>query len=181
MGADWLWLTRTQASQLIGCSAANFDQRVRPRLERSATRGTKAKLRFDAKQVVAAWVAHREEITSTGKPEASTDSELERGRAIDNQQKEIRLMKEVGRVVEIAHVRPGLLLFAASLRDAGTRLVKRYGNDAGDILNEGIKAGEREITSYFDRVETECPAPPARDVSRKRVDPPANDAAVRRG
>lgn len=89
-------------------------------------------------------------------------------------------MKDLDKVVEVAQIRPGLMLLASSLRDAGARLIKRYGNDAGDILNEGIKAGEREIASYFDRIETECPAPAARNDSGKRGDPAPNDAAVRR-
>lgn len=66
MAKSWNWLTRTQVADVLGCGPLNFDQRVRPKMARSAIRGSRATLRFDVREAVRVWVENQIEINGGG-------------------------------------------------------------------------------------------------------------------
>lgn len=151
MASEWHWLTRTQASQLCGCGTANFDQRVRPRLGKEAKQGEGRTLRFNAIAVVEVWVKHQVEICSPVDAEEAAivsgpDSpELEKLRAVKRRREELAYARDLEQITDITALRPTFARVASRLNEAGKILVKKHGNDAGDILNEALDDCERII------------------------------------
>ena len=176
---EWPWVTKAQAAELVGLKRARFDEAIKPKLKRGAIKGNTRSMRFDARAVVLAWFAQQSPREAEPKP--AEDTELDRGRAIDNEHKNLRLMKELGKLVAIDDLQQGLAIFSGSLHEAGAILNKKYGPDAGEILNEQIQAGERGIANYFDRAEDERPAVAAGHDGGKQGKAAPDNAAVRRG
>lgn len=153
-----LWLTRQQAAVLCGLSARQFDDAIRPRLPAGGERGTGQKLRISGPAVVAALVAYRVE---QAKP-APTDDDpllaaggdspnLERYRLAKAQLAERDLAERdrtlVRRQVIIDALRPA----ATGMRAAGDRLIKAFGNEAGQIFNEAVDDFEAAVTQTITR------------------------------
>lgn len=179
---EWPWLNKARAADLIGLKRARFDESIRPGLKKSEVKGDTRNLRFNAIAVVRVWASQQSERQSIAAAKTvDAESELDVGRAIDNDRKRLGLMKELGKVVSSDQVEQGLMIFAGCIREAGDALMKRYGNDAAEILNEQIQAGERGITSYFERAAGERPAAAAGNGGGEQVEALAIDATVRRG
>ena len=179
---EWPWLNKARAADLIGLKRARFDESIRPGLKKSEVKGDTRNLRFNAIAVVRVWASQQSERQSIAAAKTvDAESELDVGRAIDNDRKRLGLMKELGKVVSSDQVEHGLMIFAGCIREAGDALMKRYGNDAAEILNEQIQAGERGITSYFERAAGERPPAAAGDGGGEQVETLAIDATVRRG
>lgn len=144
-----LWLTRTQAAALISLSSRQFDEVIRPRLATPAKRGAGKTLRYEATGVVATFVAYRvdqevvrllpdDEKDPLLSVAAGSSPQLERYRKARADLAE-RDVKErdtdlVRRDVILGALRPAI----AGMRGAGDRLVREFGNDAGEIYNEAV-------------------------------------------
>jgi hypothetical protein len=75
--------------------------------------------------------------------------ELEKLRCIKRQREELAYQRDLGTVVELGAVRPKLLDLARRLRESATVLVKKFGNDAGDIISECLEEFNADVDRGF--------------------------------
>lgn len=138
-----LWLTRTDAAALCGLSTRSFDESVRPRLDKGASRGKAASLRYHGPAVVAALVAYRVEQarpTDPGDPVMSGPNSpaLERCRTATAVKLERANDVDAGTLVPADEIRRALAAGFAALRGVGEKLKARFGNDARDLYDLGL-------------------------------------------
>lgn len=143
-----LWVTRTQSAGLIGLSSRQFDEVIRTRLPKSAKRGAGKTLRYDAAEIVAAFVSYRFEQEAARFPTDEDDPLLNgaggntpnleryRGYRADLAKRDVEERDKVlvRRNVILDALRPAL----SGMRCAGEKLIRQFGNDAGDIYNEAV-------------------------------------------
>jgi len=147
-GDGAFWLARTQAAELVGLSARQFDDAIRPKLGADGTRGTAKSLRFFAPAVVSALVRYRVDQAKPPVPLSGDDAllmdgggdspALERLRMAKAQLAERDLAERDGDLVRRAVIVDALRPAAAGLRQAGERLAKDYGNDAAAVYNDAV-------------------------------------------
>lgn len=140
---DRLWFTRNDVAALCGLSPRHFDDAIRPRAK-GAERGAGKTKRFDGPKMVAAAIAYRLEqaapVTEDGDPLlAGSDSPaLERYRNVKADLAERDLAERDKVLVRSNMIRDALRPAIAAMRGTGDRLVRQFGNEAGDIFNEGV-------------------------------------------
>ena len=78
---------------------------------------------------------------------------LERYRAARAAIAELDLKEREGRLVPAGVYMPVMAHLAGILRRAGHRLVREFGNGAGEILNEAIDEFERQVPGLLERAE----------------------------
>lgn len=153
--AGW-WEPRVRAAELIGLSARQFDEAIRPRLDSDAVRGSAKTLRFSAPAVVAALVKYRLDLARPAVPLDSDEAllmgaggdspALERLRMAKAQLAERDLAERDGELVERARVLEAVGPAVAGMRGAGERLAKDHGNEAAAIYNEAVDDFAAAIT-----------------------------------
>lgn len=149
--AAWPWLTKPQACALAGLSPLAFDSRVRPRMPADAiaeVRDPRHRLLFLAPAVLRACVDYernRQRPATTGPNAGGTSPERERMYAVRREREELELAKAREQLVDASAIVPVFRKVSRTLRDAGTLLVKRYGDDAGEILNDALDEAERVV------------------------------------
>jgi hypothetical protein len=144
-----LWFTRGEAAALVALSTRQFDEAIRPLIEKSSIRGGGKTLRFAGPGVVSAMLAYRSE---TAKPPVDDDVDpllaigdspaLERYRLGKAKMIEMDLAEREKATVQLDALREGFRPFASILRSAGERLARQYGNDAAAIYNEALEDAE---------------------------------------
>ena len=140
---ECLWLTRGEAARLCGMGIRHFDEAVRPRAA-GAVRGSGAKLRYDAAKIVAALVEYRlaqlqaSNSFDTADGGTSDSPALERGRLAKAQLLELELAERQKELIRAQAMREALRPAIAILRQVADRLIRKFGNDAGEIYNEGV-------------------------------------------
>ena len=147
-------MTRVQVAQLVGLGPKQFDDAVRPRLEADAKTGVGAKLRYDAKAVVAAFVTYRMEQqakpTGTGEddellnPDVQSDM-LERLRRFKGDLAERDVKERDKHLVRRSVIMNALGPAVGGMRATGDRLTQKYGNDAGEIYNAAVENFQRAV------------------------------------
>jgi hypothetical protein len=145
---DRLWFTRNDIAALCGLSPRHFDDAIRPRAK-DAERGTGKTKRFDGPKMVAAAIAYRLEqaapaTTEDGDPllSGSDSPALERYRNVKADLAERDLAERDKVLVRANVIRDALRPAVSALRGTGDRLVRQFGNEAGDIFNEGVNEFE---------------------------------------
>lgn len=143
-----MWVTKTQAAELCDLKPRQFSDAIQAKLSKDAMRGRGAGLRIHAPSAVKVLVEYRVEQAKPLPDEtdplmSGADSPgLERYRMANAQIKErelAQLDRELVRSSVIREmVRPGI----AAMRAVGDAIVRRFGNDAGDMYNEGVNEFE---------------------------------------
>ena len=147
-----LWQPRAVAAEIVGLSPRQFDDVFRPRLPADATRGAGASLRYRLPAVVAALVAYRiEQVQKPVDDEADplmtggASPALERYRRLKGDDLERTLAERDGQLVRKHVILDALRQGMSVMRATGDRLVRQFGNDAGDVFNEGVSEFEAAI------------------------------------
>lgn len=161
-----LWFTRQQAADLVGLSARQFDDAIRPLLPEKATRGGGRSLRFSGPAVVAAHVERRVEQagpSSPSPPAIDGDDPLMNGDgspALESyrwwraEEVKLKVERERGTHVQVSRIRDSLLTAAVAVRNRFDRLVRRYDNELavelGEIIDEYTNTAVRVIDGNAD-------------------------------
>ena len=132
----WPWITRDQAVQLTGYVERHFDKFIRPRLPAAAIKGNRVNLRFDAPAVCEALASYRVELQKPD--ESSKDDSVRRIKSADAAMSELKLAEYEGRLIDGDLFRKSMLAGFRVLRGSGEILVRRFGNEAAEIYNEGL-------------------------------------------
>lgn len=82
---------------------------------------------------------------------------LERFRAARAEMVEMDLEERRREIVKRSEVREAHNIYASAIRSAGDALVKRFGNEAADILNDAIERGVGAVVDRFGEGETSEP------------------------
>jgi hypothetical protein len=145
---DPLWLTKPDAARVCGLSTRQFGDVIPPRLDKPAQRGAGAKLRYHAPAVVAALVAYRVEQAAPAvvDPDPAmngpmTDN-LERYRGWKADGEELTVKERRLELVKTSEVLKALAPALTAMKSAGDNLVRKFGNEAGEIFNDGVAAFE---------------------------------------
>jgi hypothetical protein len=152
---DELWFDRSTIAALLGIAPKTFDEGLRKRLPADAVRGAGRDLRFFAPVAVQALVAKRvtaAERTADPDPLMSGGSDspqLERYRAANADLKEMERDRVRKSLIRVDELEPQLMKLADVLRGAGDHLVRRFGNDAGQIITEAIDEYEAGLKTMF--------------------------------
>jgi hypothetical protein len=144
----WAWISKTRAAELTGYSVRNFSERIQPRIDAKSVKGKGGSLRFDSRSVVRALIAYTLE-QSRPKPEdldpllgsiaSSGDPVLDEYRREATTEKRLKNAQTRGELVDRARLELAFAPAFAAAAKCGDLLVKRFGNDAGDLWNEGIE------------------------------------------
>lgn len=152
---DWLWFTRDQAAELCGFSTRQFDDTARAKAV-GAERGKAKTLRFHGPKIVAGAVAYRLEqgrisVDGDGDPlmTGSDSPNLERYRLGKAQMIELDLAERQKILVRADVLDRALRPAITAMRQTGDRLVRKFGNEAGEIFNEGVSEFEAAALQYF--------------------------------
>ena len=143
---DRAWFTRTESADLCGLSARQFDDVIRSRLKAASVTGAGRTLRFHGQAVVAALVSYRLEQRADPVSPAEGDPmlagpespALERYREVRTKLAERDLAERDRELVKGRLIRDALRPAVAALRGTGDRLSRQFGNEAGDVFNEGV-------------------------------------------
>jgi hypothetical protein len=156
---EWAWFTRAQAAELCGTSPRNFDERIRQHLPDDSTRGSGRNLRYHGAGIVAAMVAYRQPAAVVS-PESddpllsgAATPALERYRSLKADLAEIDVGERRGRIVRSAVISDAIKGGLSAMRQTGDRLTRQFGNDAGQLYNEGIddfEAAARQVIQDAD-------------------------------
>jgi hypothetical protein len=152
---DDLWFSRQQAAKLCGVSTKTFDDSIRPLIPADAVKGAGAKLRYFGPAFVAALVRHRQKVDADGKvkPEEAMPN-LERIRDYKAQLVEMDVQTRRGELVQLEKVKRAIAGGFVAFRGTGDQLVRRFGNDAGDLFNEGVAEFEHKAIAVLNDVST---------------------------
>lgn len=139
---DRMWFTRADAAALCGIGARHFDEKIRPRLPADAFKGDRASLRFSGPAIVQTMIAYRT------KPQIDDESDpllvgsgspaLERYRTARANLAELDLAERDSAIIHLPILARALSPAISALRATGNRLTRMFGNEAGEIYNEGV-------------------------------------------
>ncbi|HVM76535.1 MAG TPA: hypothetical protein VMT75_12880 [Candidatus Saccharimonadales bacterium] len=149
------WYTLDEIALVFGMTVQGFRKQVRPLLDAQDIRdagkkGTRIRAR-GAIDAYAAGKAKKAEQAAAAKADpmlAGPDDKsggMERYRLARASQEELNLAVMKKELVNIKDLKRWLDLISSQIRGAGERLVRRFGNEAGDMLNEGLDAAEHHI------------------------------------
>jgi hypothetical protein len=170
---DRLWFTRVEAAALCDLSPRQFDEVVRPRIK-DGERGTARTLRFNGPAVVKALLDYR-------KPKSADDPDgiffegpdspaLERWRIARAKLAERDVDEREGTVIRINLMRDALRAGTTAMRATGDRLTRGYGNEAGEIFNEGVAEFEAAAIRVIRQADVSSTSRTAED-GRDDADP----------
>lgn len=137
-------MTRSQVAEVIGCGARNFDDRIRPKLPREASRGKGKNLRYDVRVVVKVW--HELELAQSVSDDPMLAGSADGSDALEKYRYEKfveqkRKNDEAAKVIcDTAKVVNGMSRGIHAMRTISETLKRKYGNDAADLYNQGVDA-----------------------------------------
>lgn len=143
---DPLWMPRSDCAELCGLSVRQFGDVIQPDLGPDAKRGSGPSLRLYAPAVVKALLTYRM-VGAKGKPaDDETDPllkgdespALERYRLGRAKMVEMDLAERERQTVRVQALRDAMRGGVSALRSTGDRLVRQFGNEAGEMFNEGV-------------------------------------------
>ena len=184
-----LTATRIEAAEICGLSPRQFDDAIRSRAK-DATVGKGAALRYRLRPIVEALVEYRVELSERqirssididGDVQAGPMSSeaLERLRTANARLREMDLAERNGALVRLHVIADALRPAMVAMRSTGDRLTRKFGNDAGEIFNEGIadfEAAAAQVIAGSD-VHAAANATIAPAPLDRRADAPARDGA----
>lgn len=140
----WAWLTKTQAAEVVGYSVRHFGERIQPLIEKQHWTGRGAKLRFMIHGVTKAAVDY---ATAQQKQPAEGIDPLLAGDdsdALDEYRREATTEKRLknavtrGELIDREKTADAIRAGITAMRETGDRLVRRFGNEAGDLFNDAV-------------------------------------------
>ena len=139
------WFTRSEMAGFFDVSEQQFDQLYRRQVPPGAERTINRRPYFHARSLHNALLeSERGKAPQTAGPDADPllaggDSpNLERYRGAKADLAEMDLQERRGTHANLEELDGALMRFAGGIRRAGEVLQRRFGNEASDILNEGI-------------------------------------------
>jgi hypothetical protein len=185
---DRLWLTRSEAAEICGLSARQFDEVLRQRAD-DAERGSGKTLRFHGPAIVAALLAYRlEQAKPAGDGDELMVGEspvIDEYRRVKTAQERIKLSLLEQTAIPRTELEPALSAFAGVLRRAGETLKRSYGDDAASVLNdavgEAVSAWERMLANVLRDPSKQSDVKPAELDGRAGPGAAAQDDAPLRG
>lgn len=185
------WLTKQQMAEVLDVSEQHFDRTFRPMAADAAIKTIGKRLYFHCRKVLDAWCAGqiaklRPEAPSADPLLEGPDSPvLDRLRLANAKMAELELAERTNAVVQLDLIRDAMRPALAAMRSAGDRLVRQFGNDAGEIFNEGVGEFEAAAARVLEQRYVAGVASDPTD-QRGNADPPlrridANAAAAQPG
>lgn len=134
------WLTLAELARVLDYSEQSSRKLLNHIPEKWVRR--EKPLRVYGRGAVLIW-ASRQEGEQAEDAEAVASPALERKREVECQLKLLELATREGELVPRSQMRNLLMGMAAVLRRTGELLVRKFGNDAGEVLQEGIDDMDR--------------------------------------
>ena len=145
---DPFWQPKAKAAELCRMSTRQFSDAVQPKVESAGQRGAGATLRFHLPAVAHALALYR--VAQAEPPVVDSDpamngpvtDNLERYRGWKADGEELTVKERRGELVKAEVVMAALGPAISAMKSAGDHLVRKFGNEAGEIFNEGVGAFE---------------------------------------
>ena len=151
------WFTREELADIFAVTVTQIDRRHKKLAPADAVQTVDRKTFYRPAGIIAAMIREASTPAAGADPDnamllAPGDSPaLERWRAARADVAEIERDERLNKVADVeilnAAVRPALV----AMRSTGDRLVREFGNAAGDIFNEGVNEFEAGMLQALDR------------------------------
>jgi len=152
------WLTKTELAAALDISTHTFDVTYRRYANAEAVKDVDGKLFFHARSILDRWRETGPPVNAVKLPVEGEPDPLLQGPVTDaleyyreqrGKQEKLKLEVMLGNLVAIADIEPPLLNLCGMLRRAGETIVRKYGNDAGQPINEALDEFEKGCESVL--------------------------------
>lgn len=149
------WLTKKQMADALDVTPRCFDRDYRRYVDPAAEKKVGLALFFHARSVLDKWKSgggrgaaqvNGESDPLLQGPPTEWLEEYRKQRAL---QEEIKLEQMRGNTVAIADIEPQLMALCGVMRRAGETLTRRFGNEAGQVVNEAVDEWESGLGSVI--------------------------------
>lgn len=176
----WAWLTKPQTAAAVGYSVRQFGDVIHKRMPAEATRGKGNAKKYDVRAAVKALAEYVAEQNKPkpedGDPLWGGDTPSGKDPVLDayrrEQTEKVRLENQATRreLVDRSKVMQAMSAGFAAAGNVAGKLVLRFGNDAGDLWNEGIDA-MRDAAMVALKSDDEAPAQATDETKNEPSDP----------
>jgi len=180
------WLSKNELSAVFDVNPRTFEKVYRRYASPESEKTIEGKIYFHARSVVNAWAESKDAGRPKVAPDVDTDPllagfdspALEEYRRHAAREKKVKADLAERSAVPLDEIESTLLKLTPILRNAGEELNRRFGNDAGQILNEAIDQWQ-ESSELALKCDDLNPSADSKVVAVDASASPANNEAVR--